>query len=125
MANYVSKMTVGGSTALIKDTEARDLIKDNTSNIAKNTTSINSLNEHVNNKSNPHNVTAEQLGVAKTNIVDMIYPVGILIAVPGNYPESGKIPTYGTWEKLLNITYYVWDIDKNDGYPVTIWRRKS
>lgn len=58
-------------------------------------------------------------------LLDMIYPVGILVAVPGNYPESGQIPAYGTWEKLLSTTYYVWDIDKSNGYPVTIWRRKS
>lgn len=56
-------------------------------------------------------------------LLDMIYPVGMLVAVPN--PENGKIPLYGTWEKVLSTTYYVWDIDKNNGYPVAIWRRKS
>lgn len=98
MPNYVSKMTVGGSTALIKDSEARDLITKNTSDIAKNTENINSLNNHVKNTSNPHNVTAEQLGVSKTNIVDMIYPVGSIYMSVNNASPATLFG--GTWVQI-------------------------
>lgn len=98
MSNYVSKMTVGGSTALIKDSEARDLITKNTSDIAKNTENINNLNDHVKNKSNPHNVTAEQLGVSKTNIVDMIYPVGSIYMSVNNASPATLFG--GTWVQI-------------------------
>lgn len=98
MPNYVSKMTVGGSTALIKDSEARDLITKNTSDISKNTENINSLNDHVKNKSNPHNVTAEQLGVSKSNIVDMIYPVGSIYMSVNNASPATLFG--GTWVQI-------------------------
>lgn len=98
MSNYVSKMNVGGSTALIKDNEARELITKNTSDISKNTENINALNEHVKNKSNPHNVTAEQLGVSKTNIVDMIYPVGSIYMSVNNASPATLFG--GTWVQI-------------------------
>lgn len=96
--HYVSKMIVGGSTALIKDSEARDLITKNTSDISKNTENINSLNDHVKNKSNPHNVTAEQLGVSKSNIVDMIYPVGSIYMSVNNVSPATLFG--GTWVQI-------------------------
>ena len=91
-----------------KDTELNDKINSNTNDINKlktNYTTVKTeLSSHITNKSNPHNVTKDQIGlgsvdnVSKSDILLSVYPVGSIYMSTNSMSPAELFG--GTWEQL-------------------------